>query len=460
MTQQTSSVDLTEGAIGGHFRTLAIPAAIGMLFNTLYNLVDTYFAGQLDTSSQAGLALGFLAFFVLISFGFGISSAMGALIGGALGRKDDCQARTVGAQGIVFALAMSVLLIAVGVVFGDDLIEFTSEPGPYRDAATRYFHYLLLSVPGFLLAYTCNGILQAQGDSVSMQHALVAAFFANVALNPLLIYGVPGIWSGMGFDGIALSTVISQSGVMVYMVRRYIRSDVGMGVAGNDCRPRKGTLITIAQQMLPTSFSMQIMILSGFVVQYALKDFGGQAIAAYGVGTRIEQLFILPIIGVSTSLLPIAAQNFGARDYDRVREAFFVGIKIGLLIMAVACPVLWFGAPFAMQFFSDDPDVIRTGVGYLRVDVFLLPIYAMLFIVNAFLQALKRPIWVLWIGIYRQGFGVVLFIWVFTGLLGFGIWGVWIGIGTSVFSGWLLSMGVASRVAKNEIGGLWKATAR
>ena len=122
-------VDLTEGPIAGHFRTLAIPAAMGMLFSTLYNVVDVYFAGQLSTDAQAGLAIGFQAFFIMMSVGIGVGSAMGALVGNARGRKDDADARLTAMQGLSFAIAATVILIILGALVGPYLIRIVSEPG-------------------------------------------------------------------------------------------------------------------------------------------------------------------------------------------------------------------------------------------------------------------------------------------------------------------------------------------
>lgn len=448
------NVDLTQGPISGHFRTLAVPAAIGMVFNTAYNMVDIYFAGLLQTEAQAGLAIGFLVFFVYIAFGFGLSSGVSALVGGAIGARDSRKARRLCGQSLSFAIVVSVTLILVSAWTSPKLIALISEPGAYRDAAERYLMWLLLAIPGFVIAYTCNGALQAQGDSMSLTRGLIAAFFANIALNPLFIFGIPGVWGGMGFDGLALSTVVSQTGVMIYMLKRLFASDATEELRRDHFRPRLAAFRDLAAQMLPNSFSMQIMILAGIAVQYALKGFGGHAIAAYGVGLRVEQMLLLPILGVSSSLLPIAAQNFGAGDFDRVRESFRFAVKLSLGFMVLACPFLWFAAAPAMRFFSDDPEVVRTGVSYLHVDGFLLPVYAMLFIVNALLQAMRRPIWVLWISIYRQGFGVAFFIWLYLTLFGMDVWLVWIGIGTSVVSGLVLSLWIATRVARHEIGGL------
>jgi Na+-driven multidrug efflux pump len=289
-----------------------------------------------------------------------------------------------------------------------------------------------------------------------MQRGQIAAFLANIVLNPLLVFGIPGVWNGLGFDGIAVSTALSQTGIMVYVIWRVMRTDLMAGVTAACFRPAADTYNQIVKQMVPVTMTMAVMMTAGFVVQYYLKSFGTSAVAAYGVALRVEQLFLLPVFGLTGALLPIAAQNFGAGHYSRVRQALLDCWKFGWMFMAVACPILYFAAPLLMRSFTADPDVIAIGVSYLRIDGFILPIYMMLFAINSFLQALKRPIWTFWIGVYRQAFGVAFFSWIYVGLFGFGVIGVWFGIATSVVSGWLISLVVAEFVARKSIGGLWK----
>ena len=446
--------DLTTGSMASHFRALAIPAAFGMLFATLYNVVDVYWAGRLSTDAQAGLAIGFQAFFILMAVGFGLSSALSALVSNAKGSKDAEQTQTFIAQGLIYGVIATVVLMIVGWFFGPILITLVSEPGAYRDAALGYFHWLIFALPGFFLAYGGNGILQAHGDSRSMQRALTVAFFVNIGLNPLLMFGIDGVWGGMGFNGIAVATIVSQTAVMVFIVSRILKLDAMQSVTRASFRPIHDIFAQITAQLIPASSAMMVMFVSGFVVQFALKEFGGAAVAAYGVALRIEQILLLPVLGMTGALLPIAGQNFGAKDFDRVRAALRFCWMTGFAMAVVATPVLLFAGGWAISLFSDDPEVIRIGSSYLRVDAFLFPIYMMLFSINSLLQALKKPIWTLWISIYRQGFGVAFFIWVFISVLDFSVWGVWLGIATAVTSGWVLSLIVASKIAKDQIGGL------
>lgn len=450
----SANFDLTEGSIAQHFKKIAIPAAIGMVFTTLYNVVDVFYAGLLSTDAQAGLAIAFQVFFVLIALGIGLGSAMGALVGNALGAKDDKHAKHIAYQGISYGALASLACAILGLFFGDDLIAIITEPGAYRDAANEYFRVMLLASPGFLLTFGANGILQAQGDTVSMERAQIAAFFANLVLNPLFIFGIPGFVDGIGFTGLALSTVVSQTGVMLFILYRVFKSDIMGDDSTHSFIPDLPTYKDITSQALPSSFTMVVMMFSGFVVQFYLKGFGGDAVAAYGIALRVEQLLLLPAFGLTGALLPIAAQNFGAKNNDRVREAFFFCCKVGVSMMLIASVVLWLAAEFMIGIFTDSDEVRRIGAQYLRVDGFILPVYLVLFAINSLLQAFKKPIWTLVIGIYRQGIAVALFVYIFVNVFAFDTLGVWLGIATSVITGMVVSAFVVQSIAKQQIGGL------
>ena len=138
--------DLTTGPMRTHFKTLAIPAAFGMLFATLYNVVDVFYAGQLSTEAQAGLAIGYQAFFIMMSIGFGLGAGLSALVSNAKGEKNRRAARGLAAQGISFGALATLALMVIGYFGGPYLIALVSEPGGYRDAALNYFRFLILAL--------------------------------------------------------------------------------------------------------------------------------------------------------------------------------------------------------------------------------------------------------------------------------------------------------------------------
>lgn len=443
--------DLTRGSISEHYKRMAIPLAIGMVFSTLYNVVDTFYAGLISTWAQAGLAISSQVFFLLIALGIGLSSALSALVGHALGEEDQEASNLIARQGIGFGILLSLAIAVVGYLFSPELIALISEPGEYRDAANSYLRVLLTGTIFFLLAYAGNGILQAHGDTESMKRAQIAAFFANLSLNPLFIFGLPGLFPAFGFDGLALSTLVCQFGVMCYILIQVVRQKIFDTHRFTGLIPRIEIYLGIINQALPTSFSMILMVIAGFVVQYFLKDFGSQAQAGYGVALRIEQILLLPVFGLTGSLLPIAAQNIGAKKFERVREAAYFCFKFGSIMTLISGVLLWILGEYLMLIFTRDPVVIDVGVSYLRIEGLILWVYMLLFAFNSLFQAFKRPVLSLIVGIYRQGIGIALFVWLYVVIADFGIWGVWFGIATSVTSGLLLSGVLLARLARKEI---------
>ncbi len=166
-------------------------------------------------------------------------------------------------------------------------------------------------------------------------------------------------------------------------------------------------------------------------------------------------MILLPAFGLTGALLPIAAQNYGAGNHDRVREATMFCFKAGVALMLVGSCILWFAAGPAMAIFTSDARVIEIGKSYLHIDGFILPVYVTLFAITSLLQALKKPIYTLWIGIYRQGIAVGLFSWLYVHVFDLGYLGIWIGIATAVTTGLMLSLALTERLARDLIGGLF-----
>ena len=318
-----------------------------------------------------------------MALSFGLSSALRALVCNAKGGGDEKLTQRFIAQGRSFGFIVTVFSMILGWLIRPNLIGLVSKPGSYRDAALGYFQWLIFALPGFWIAYGANGVLQAHGDSRSMQRALLAAFIANIGLNSLFMFGLLSIWTGIGFNGIAAATVVSQTGVMVYIVFRIFQIKIMQSIQLPAFIPRKDRIIQILLLLLPASSALTIMFVSTFVIQFAVKAFGGSAVAAYCVALRIEQILLLPVLGMTGALLPISGQNFGALKFDRIRSALKYCLSVGFIMTAVATPLLLFGGQFAISIFSSDAEVIEAGSSYLRVDALLFPFYMMLFAINS-----------------------------------------------------------------------------
>ncbi|MEM1314889.1 MAG: MATE family efflux transporter, partial [Pseudomonadota bacterium] len=399
------------------------------------------FAGWIGADAQAGLVIAGTILFVLLALGFGVGSGVNALIGTALGEGDRKRASVFAGQALIFTVLIGVPATALGYAAAPYMLDLLGAEGPYRAAARTMIDIQLLATTPFLLAYAANGICASQGDTASFERALIGGFFANCALNPFFV-----VYLDWGVAGLAWATVIAQSGMALYMLHRATASTVGRGCGAAAFTPRREPIARIAAQGLPASGTMLMVTAGMFWVQVWLSRFGADAVAGYGVALRIEQMVLLPGFGITGALLPIVARNAGAGRPERVREALALALKLGVGLMIAAGVLITLLGRTAIALFIDDPAVVEMGWSYLSFARWMLPAYFALFAVTAFLQGLKRPLWAMWIGVYRQLIAVAVFGWLFVEAWSLGVEGVWWAILAAVFSGLALSAAVAARV--------------
>ena len=192
-------------------------------------------------------------------------------------------------------------------------------------------------------------------------------------------------------------------------------------------RPDRPLLQQIAGQSIPAALNMMTIAAGVFVITWFVKHFGKEAVAATGIATRIEQIVLMPAIGLSTSMLSIVGHNHGAGIPQRVREAWRLNLKYGVGLMLGGGVIVGFFGRHLVSFFSKDPAVIAHGQNYLTAAAFTLAAYPILFVTVFMMQGLKRPAYGLWIGIYRQMVAPLIVIQMLAFGLGWGLWGVWWG---------------------------------
>jgi Na+-driven multidrug efflux pump len=193
-------------------------------------------------------------------------------------------------------------------------------------------------------------------------------------------------------------------------------------------KPDRKVYREIAAQGFPASLNMLTVALGIFIITWFISQFSKEGVAAYGIATRIEQIFLLPTIGLNIAILSLAGQNNGAGRFDRIRAAYRISLLCGLAMMLVAGAVIFAAGAWMMAWFSSDPAVIRIGSTYLRVASITLCSYVILFQTVYLLQGLKRPIYSLWVGLYRQILAPCLVFWLLAFQLDWGLRGIWWGI--------------------------------
>jgi len=430
---------LTEGSVRKHLLRMAIPTSIGMFFNTMFNVVDTFYAGKLGTAPLAGMAVSFSVYFILISFTSGIGTGLAALLSNAIGKQDQVKVRILSINGLILTVLVSIALAITGFLYAPQLLSILGAEGEAYIAGARYVRGIYAGALLFGINATLNAFLVSRGQTKPYRNFLITAFFLNLILNPLLIFG----WFGLpklGTLGVAIATVICQLVGTVYLGYKFSK-DLGYKISAAGWKAfNLKSQVEILSQGVPAILNMLTIAVGVFVINYYIYSFGDDAsTAGYGAAMRLEQLALLPAIGLNTATLALVGQNYGAGKIDRIRETYSAALKIGMAMMTVGMALIYPFAPFLISLFNSDPDVILEGTRYLRIEFLAFNGYIIINICLSVLQGLRKPNYAIWIGIYRQ-LAMPLLLFNFLGVtLGLGLSGVWWGI---VFTVWTGALGM------------------
>lgn len=414
-------------------KQIAIPASTGMFFNTMYNVVDTFYAGLISTQAISALSLSFMIFFTIIGLGYGFSSAITALIGNANGKNKHFLASLYAHKGIFFMQALAIVLTILGFLFSPYLFTLLGATGEYLKTAHDYMDIILAGTIFFMTNFALNAILVSRGDTKSYRNTLIFGFFANLILNPLFIYGFWFI-PPMGIAGIALATVLIQIMNNLYMLKKVLETRLIHFDNLKYFLPHKKMYKELVTQGIPSSMNMLIMAFGSIILMYFVTLYGVKAVAGYGIGFRVEQLMLLPALGLSSAVLSIVSNNFGAKRYDRVQETLNKALRYGFYISTFGIIFLYIFGKLIIQQFDDDLEVIKYGFDYLVVEVWIFYGYVILFICVSTLQAIKKPKMILYIALYRQIIAKYLVAVVIVSWLALDYIYLWVGILVMIYS--------------------------
>ncbi len=396
----SKALKLTKDPIWELLRKVTIPASVGSLFQTFYNLVDTWFAGRISAEAIGAIAKSFPIYFVIIAVGVGIGAATNSCIGNLLGAKQDNKASLLIAQSVIFALIISVVVTLFGLNASNFLLTVMGSDAASIALTREYLDIIFYGTFIVMIQISLNGALNAQGDTKSYRNVLIFSFFLNIFLNPLFIWGY-GIVPAYGIGGLAIATVIAQSVGTFYLAYKIYACKLKKYLSIKCVIPKLILLKELFTQALPIMISMLFIGVGIFNILYFIGQFGDLATAGYGAALRVEQVFLLPVIGLNTAVLSIGGQNFGAKNYDRIRELYSKALLFGSSFMAVAGIILFFGAEFFVSQFTDNQEAIIHGTIYLKIAALIAPVYPVFFITTAVFQAVKKPIYSLYLSVLR-----------------------------------------------------------
>jgi len=371
------------------FLKIAIPSSVGTVFMTLFNVVDTFFAGKISPNALAALAQTFPVYFIIIALGVGLSIGTTSLMANALGEKNNQKASYYFAQSIFLAVLTSIIVTFLGIYLGPSIILLMNDNYETMLLSMDYLNIIFMGSIFVFIQMAINSSLSAIGETKPYRNILIVSFFLNILLNPIFIFGY-GIIPSMGMQGLAISTIISQALGTIYIIYRFTNTDLSKFLSLNNFKPEFKILTDLLKQGIPAAIGMTMISVGVFIILFFISQYGDLALAGYGTAIRYEQLFLLPVLGLNTAVLSMVGQNYGAKKILRVEEIYDKALIFGCTFMFISGFIIFFTAELAINLFTNDPEVIMFGTKYLKITSLMAPIYPIFFISNALIQGLKK----------------------------------------------------------------------
>jgi putative MATE family efflux protein len=357
--------DLTQGPVSRLLVQMAVPMAIGMLFQTLYLLVDLYFVARLGDAAIAGVSSAGTVGFVILALTQMLGVGTVALVSHAVGRKDQAAANLVFNQSVLLSAICGVLTLAAALLAGPYARTVAADPL----AAAAGTAYLRGYAPGLALQFALvamGSALRGTGIVRPTMMVQMLTVILNTVLAPVLISGW-GTHHPLGAFGAGVASSISIACGVIFLWIYFLRLEHYVALHPRLWVPQWSLICRILNVGLPAGgeFFMMFVILG--VIYWVISGFGPAAQAGFGVGGRVMQGLFLPVMAVAFAVAPVAGQNFGARRYDRVRETFrTAAVQSSVLMLLVTLLCQWRPGWF-IELFTRQPDVVAVGATYLRV---------------------------------------------------------------------------------------------
>jgi putative MATE family efflux protein len=358
--------DLTQGSVTTHLFAMAVPIAAGMLFQTLYFLVDLYFVARLGDAALAGVGAAGNVMFIVLALTQVLGVGTVTLISHAVGRKDQADANSTFNQSLLVAAGCAAITLILGYGFAADYMRALSADGETAAAGMSYLRWFL---PGLALQFALvvmSSALRGTGIVKPAMLVQVLTVILNIVLAPVLIAGW-GTGHALGVAGAALASTISVVAGVLLLGVYFQRLEKYVGFDASAWVPKPATLGRLMRVGLPAGGEFALMFVFMAVMYSIIRHFGAAAQAGFGVGIRIMQSIFLPAMALAFATAPIVGQNFGAGRFTRVREAFLAAAMIGSLLMLVLSLVARWQAAALLHPFTTDPAAVAVAVQFLQV---------------------------------------------------------------------------------------------
>lgn len=400
MNSQSKKMELLGSAsIPKALLSMGIPTMIGMLVNAFYNLVDAYFVGGLGESQMGAISVVYPLGQVVVGLGLLFGNGAASYISRLLGRGDKENADKVASTALYSSVSVGAVIIITSMVFLHPILKLLGATDSILPFAATYASIYIVSCIFNVFNVTMNNIVTSEGAAKTTMCALLTGAVLNIALDPLFIYVFD-----LGVAGAAIATAISQVVSTCVYLTYILRKKSVFHFRVKDCTYTKETMSEIFKIGIPTLIFQILTSVSISLINNAAGDYGDSAIAGMGVVTRLISMGSLSVFGFIKGFQPIAGYSYGAKKFDRLREA----IKTSILWSTAFCVI--FGVILALfptaivsQFTKGDAEMIRIGAASLRANGISIMLFGFYTVYSSLFLALGKGREGFILGACRQG---------------------------------------------------------
>lgn len=358
--------DLTEGSIPGHLIEMAVPMAVGMFVQTLYYLVDLYFVGRLGDAALAGVSTAANVMFITIAFTQILGVGTVTLISHAVGRKDRPGANLVFNQALFVSSALGFLTLVGGYLLAPAYLRIIAADAETLRMGTAYLYWFLPCMAAQFAIIAIGSALRGTGIVKPTMLVQVLSVGINIMLAPILIAGW-GTGVPLGVAGAGLASSIAAAAGVAMMWFYFHRLEQYVSLDSALWRPQPAVWRRLFGIGIPAGGEMVLVFLYMAIIYWAIRGFGADAQAGFGLGQRLMQSLFLPAMAVAFAAPAVAGQNFGAAKPDRVRETARASLMISASIMTLLTVLCQWRPALLVGIFTHDPGVIAIGETFLRI---------------------------------------------------------------------------------------------
>ena len=383
---------------------LSVPTIISMMVTSIYNMADTYFVSQINTSASGAVGIVFSVMAMIQAVGFTVGMGSGSIVSRLLGQNRVERANQYASGGVLSAVTLGLLLSVLGQVFLEELIWLVGSTPTIHPYAVDYARFILLGAPVMVVSFTLNNLLRWQGKANLSVFGLATGGILNMILDPIFIYGLK-----MGISGAGAATLLSQCVSMTILASFFVRgySEVRVSPACLSRSPR--IYLDIFRQGMPSFFRQGMLSLATMSLNFNARIYGDAAVAAIAIVTKVFNLIQSVVIGFGQGFQPVLGYNYGARRLDRVKEALVFSLRTCTIILTCSAVVGFLFAPQIITFFRrSDLLVIEIGTRAFRYQCVTLPLMAVSVFSNMLFQSLGKSLRASVLAVCRQGLYIPL----------------------------------------------------